>query len=544
MPKNMYQGSIMPFTPSSKPATPSPWITALTSRDPWFVRGDLDGFFGLFIDNLLQLMLIGILCPLVCGFPAGIVTKVVLPGAAVSILIGNLFYGWQARMVALRTGRSDTTALPFGINTPSLVAYVFLIMGPVYRETNDWHLAWQAGLFATLISGIMETAGAFVGDWLRRHTPRAALLSALAGIAITFIAMGFILQIFASPLIAVLPMMLILISYASRIRWPLSLPGGFLAVAAGVALAWALKALHLATFTTPQDHYSFALCLPQFLPRDAVALLFSPAGWKYFAIILPMGLFNVIGSLQNLESAEAAGDRFETRPSLLTNGIGTIVACLFGSPFPTTIYIGHPGWKAMGARSGYSIINGTVITLLCLAGGLTLVLKIVPIECTLGILLWIAIIITAQAFQEIPKGHALAVALGLIPSFASWVLLQIETTLRISGTSLFASWDKFGSDLYIKGIVTLSQGFILTSMVLSATMVFLIDRKFLRAAAWMFAGSLLSATGLIHAYALTPAGVGNKFGWMASPDFAAVYALAGMVMVGLHFGRWGKAAGH
>ncbi len=519
-------------------------IAALKSSEPWFVRGDLDGFFGLFIDNLLQLMLIGILCRFVCGFPAGIVTKTVLPGAAVSILIGNLFYGWQARTAAVRSGRHDITALPFGINTPSLVAYVFLIMGPVYRETGEWRLAWQAGLFATLWSGIMEAAGAFAGDWIRRHTPRAALLSALAGIAITFIAMGFILQIFASPLIAVLPMMLILATYASRIKWPLSLPGGFLAVLIGVVLAWLLKGLHLATFMTPREPYAFAVCLPHFLPKDAFALMVSPMGWKYLAIIFPMGLFNVIGSLQNLESAEAAGDRFDTRASLLTNGIGTIAACLFGSPFPTTIYIGHPGWKAMGAHAGYSILNGIVITVLCLVGGLTLILKVVPIECTLGILLWIAIVIMAQAFQEIPRAHAPAVAIGLIPSFAAWVLLQVETTLRTAGIPLCNLWDKFGTDLYIKGVVALSQGFILISIVLSATMVYLIDRKFLHAAAWMFVGFALSATGLIHAYTLTPAGVENRFGWMAAPDFAAIYALTGAVFLFLHFRRPQETASH
>jgi AGZA family xanthine/uracil permease-like MFS transporter len=417
-------------------------------------------------------------------------------------------------------------------------------MGPVYRETGNWHLAWQVGLFATLISGVMEIAGAFVGDWMRKHTPRAALLSALAGIAITFIAMGFILQIFASPMIAILPMMLILISYASRVKWPLSLPGGFLAVIIGVSLAWIMRYLGWITFATPQDAYTFGFYSPQFMPGDALALMLSPLGWKYMAIILPMGLFNVIGSLQNLESAEAAGDRYETKPSLLTNGIGTIAAGFFGSPFPTTIYIGHPGWKAMGARGGYSILNGLVITCLCLFGGLTLVLKVIPIECTLGILLWIAIIITAQSFQEIPKSHALAVALGLIPAFAAWVLLQIETSLRVAGTSLFAMWEKFGGDLYIKGVVSLSQGFIMTSMVLSAAVVFMIDRNFLKAAYWMFAGAALSAVGLIHAYTLTPAGIENKFGWLAAPDFAAMYALTGLILIGLHFWHLPEAEEH
>ena len=181
-----------------------------------------------------------------------------------------------------------------------------------------------------------------------------------------------------------------------------------------------------------------------------------------------MGLFNVVGSLQNLESAEAAGDRYETRPSLLANGIGTIAAALFGSAFPTTIYIGHPAWKAMGARAGYSILNGVVITLLCLFGGVTLVLKVVPLEATLGILLWVGIIITAQAFQEVPRKHALAVAFGLIPSLAAWALLLVETSLRKAGKTLFEIAPTFGSDLYIHGVIALNQGFLLSAMVLAA----------------------------------------------------------------------------
>src|SRR5215475_10929613 len=183
--------------------------TPVTSS-PWFVRGDIDGFFGLFIDNLLQLMLIAVLCKVVSGLPPELITGRILPGAAISILIGNLFYAWQARQLMQRTGRDDVTALPFGVNTPSLFAFILLIMGPVYQDTKNPTLAWQAGLFACLLSGVMEAAGAFVGDWVRRYTPRAALLTALAGVAITFISMGFIFQIFASPLMAILPMMIIL----------------------------------------------------------------------------------------------------------------------------------------------------------------------------------------------------------------------------------------------------------------------------------------------------------------------------------------------
>jgi AGZA family xanthine/uracil permease-like MFS transporter len=130
--------------------------------------------------------------------------------------------------------------------------------------------------------------------------------------------------------------------------------------------------LGLVSLSVSTDPIFWGFNLPKPVPGDLLSFLTSPTGWKYMAVIFPMGLFNVIGSLQNLESAEAGGDSYPTRPSLLTNGIATIVAAFFGSAFPTTIYIGHPGWKAMGARHGYSILNGVLISILCLCGGVTL----------------------------------------------------------------------------------------------------------------------------------------------------------------------------
>jgi AGZA family xanthine/uracil permease-like MFS transporter len=296
-----------------------------------------------------------------------------------------------------------------------------------------------------------------------------------------------------------------------------------------VALAWVLPRewTHFAPSTAP---VALSLHLPQSSFKDAFSLLLDPKGWRYLAVIFPMGLFNVIGSLQNLESAEAAGDHYETKPSLLVNGIATVGAACLGSAFPTTIYIGHPGWKAMGARWGYSIINGAVITLLCLTGGLALIQKVVPLETTLGILLWIAIIITAQAFQETPKPHALAVAVGFIPAFASWALLLIDTSLRISGTTLFAMAPKFGSDLYIYGTIALSQGFLLTSMILSAVVVFMVEKQLDKAALWCFTASVLSFFGVIHAFTLTESGVQNKFGINAAPEFTVAYLMVAVVL--------------
>ena len=105
-------------------------------RYPVWVRGDLDGFFGLMVDNLVQVLLIIALCTAVAHIPESVIYQRILPGVAVSLVLGNLFYGLQAHYVARRHRNATCTALPYGINTPSVVAYVLFIMGPVYRCTS------------------------------------------------------------------------------------------------------------------------------------------------------------------------------------------------------------------------------------------------------------------------------------------------------------------------------------------------------------------------------------------------------------------------
>src|SRR5262245_61328302 len=220
----------------------------------WFVRGDLDGFFGLAVDNLIQFLLILDLSVSLCGLERDFVLSRVLPGAAVSLIVGNLFYAWQARRLAAREGRSDVTALPFGINTVSLFAFVLFVMAPTF---NEWSakpgvtreqaaaVAWQVGLVACLLSGIIEAAGGIIAGRVRRSTPRAALLATLAGIAVGFISMEFVLKTFERPLVAFVPLGILLARYLGGARLPFGIPGGLLAVITGTAIAWTLHLLDL-----------------------------------------------------------------------------------------------------------------------------------------------------------------------------------------------------------------------------------------------------------------------------------------------------------
>jgi AGZA family xanthine/uracil permease-like MFS transporter len=527
---------------SAPPATPP----------AWFVAGDIDGFFGLFVDNLCQLIVVVGLCPIITGLPRAFVVTHILPGIAISLVAGNLFYAWQAVRLSRQTGK-PVTALPFGVNTVSLFAFIFFIMGPVFHETNDPELTWRVSLVAGLLAGVVEIAVSFFGAWVRRHTPRAALLSALAGIGITFIAMGFVFQIFASPLIALFPALVVLIGYAGRVRWPLNLPTGLVAVIAGTIAAWILRGLQMApTPPWPADAH-LGLYPPVPIAHEFFGLITDPHVWRYAPVFVPMAVLNVIGSMLNLESAEAAGDKFDTRSSLLVNGVSAVVGVFLGNPFAPTIYIGHPGWKALGARAGYSVLNAVAITAICLTGAVPFLLWYMPLEATLGILLWIGLIIMAQAFQEVSVAHAPAVAIGFIPTLAAWGLFLIQGALGIAapGYTMQQAAQHFAPQIFMTGLLSLGQqqGFILLSIFFSAILARVIDRNWRAAAVWCLIAAAASACGLVHGYVFTPDGgtAPALFQWTglggAIPsglDFALVYALAAALLFALHALRPGE----
>lgn len=502
-----------------------------------FVRRDLDGFFGLFVDNLVQLLLIVALCKYLCGMTGEysyLLYARILPGAAMSILVGNIFYAWQAHRLARQTGRTDITALPYGINTPSLLVYVFFVMVPVYNAPGGGPVAaWQMGLAACLGSGLIEFFGSFVAEWVRKHTPRAALLSTLAGIAIGFISIGFALQIWSVPIVAMIPMAIVLITYFSGIRFPLGLPGGLVAIVLGTALAWLLPAewtgKAMAGAAVTQAWEASGWSWPIWAGGELWHVLWdSPGQWvRFLSVIIPMGLFNLAGSLQNIESAEAAGDLYHTNSSLAANGAGTILAALFGSCFPTTIYIGHPGWKGLGARAGYSTLNGLIITLMCLTGSVALVDSLIPIEAGIAIVLWIGIVITAQAFQATPRSHAPAAAVGLFPAIAAWgFTIAHGAYLKAGGGTmqelLTANPLADLNGFWLHGLIVLERGYIFTCMIIAAVSALLIERRFYLAAIWSLVGTVVTLIGLAHSYQLN----GNALDYLLIGTTPADGALA------------------
>jgi AGZA family xanthine/uracil permease-like MFS transporter len=502
-------------------------------RYPVWVRGDLDGFFGLMVDNLAQVLLIVSLCKFQAGLPDELIFSRILPGVAISLIIGNLFYGLQAHWAARRYNNPTCTALPYGINTPSVIAYVLFIMGPVYRSTGSSDLAWKAGLLACLVSGVIEFGGAFFAERLRRVTPRAALLGVLAAVGITFIAADFAFRIYTRPLVGVLPLAFLLLAYFARYRFPLGLPGGFLAILFGTVIAWGMTGLGWQDFGAvkmsgqelSQAVRNFGWVAPVFCgPEILTALREQGLLLNFLTVSVPMGVLNVIGSLQNIESAEAGGDRFATAPSLAVNGIGSMAAGLFGSCFPTTIYIGHPGWKALGARAGYSILNGVFFTAIFLFGLGPFIAKLIPIEAGAAIVMYIGIIITAQAFQTTPREHAPAVAISLFPALTAFVVTYVGIYFYANGGRTLAELMQTAKPgmptEWLPGLVTLTganSAWIIVTLILTALGAALVDRRYKSAAIWCGVGTVLTALGLLHAYRLEGNDIHELFIWQKAP---------------------------
>ena len=111
-------------------------------------------------------------------------------------------------------------------------------MLPIKLQTNDPMKAWEAGLTWVSIQSLVLVIGGFIGRWVRRVTPRAALLGTLAGVSITFISMRPALQMFLTPAIGLLCFAILLVNWFGGVRYFRGLPAGCIALLAGSLIAW------------------------------------------------------------------------------------------------------------------------------------------------------------------------------------------------------------------------------------------------------------------------------------------------------------------
>ncbi|MCC8455793.1 hypothetical protein LMJ43_36630, partial [Streptomyces rochei] len=149
------------------------------------------------------------------------------------------------------------------------------------------------------------------------------------------------------------------------------IPAGLVAIAVGMVIAWGsnlfglgLGGLSVKGVGDAFANFGFSVPIP------AVGYVFS--GFEFLGVILvtaiPFGIYDLVEAMDNVESAEAAGDEYPTTRVLTADGVVSLIGCLMGNPFINAVYIGHPGWKAMGGRIGYSAATGIMVVVLAWFG--------------------------------------------------------------------------------------------------------------------------------------------------------------------------------
>jgi adenine/guanine/hypoxanthine permease len=498
-------------------------------RPSLWTAGDWNAFFGFGTNILVNMLVLTGLLRFVLKMPDALVFGRILPALGMMMCLSTLYYAWLAYRLAVRTGRDDVCALPSGVSVPHMFIVTFVIMLPIALKSGDPVQGWEAGLVWVFFQSFILMIGGFIAPLIRKITPRAALLGTLAGVSITFISMRPALEIYMTPVIGLTCFAIIAVNWLGGFRYPKGIPAGLVAIAVGMLIAWGSNLVGLnygglsgKGVTDAFANFGFNLPLPAFNH------VFS--GFHYLGVILvtavPFGIYDLVEAMDNVESAEAAGDSYPTTRVLTADGVVSLIGCLMGNPFINAVYIGHPGWKGMGGRIGYSAATGLMVIVLSWFGVISLLLALVPVVAISPILLYIGMLIGAQAFQTTPKAHAPAIVLALTPHLAAWCKTLMDGALGVAGTSAAAlGFDKLGNvGVLYPGLQTLGGGAILTGLVLAAIAANVIDKKFVEAAAFALAGALLTFFGFMH---------GEAVGIAVTPTAAAAYAIVAVFLFAL-----------
>ncbi len=513
--------------------------TAGNFKPVLWTPGDWNAFFGFGTNILVNMLVLTGLLRFVLKMPDSLVFGRILPALGLMMCLSTFYYAWLAYRLAQKTGRTDVCALPSGVSVPHMFIVTFVIMLPVTLKTGDAMKGWSAGLVWVFFQSFILMIGGFIAPYIRKITPRAALLGTLAGVSVTFISMRPALEMYMTPQIGLVCFAIILASWFGGVKYFKGVPAGLVAIAAGMIIAWGSNLFGLGLGGLSVKGLGDAFASFGFsVPIPAIGQVFS--GFEFLGVILvtaiPFGIYDLVEAMDNVESAEAAGDEYPTTRVLTADGVVSLIGCLMGNPFINAVYIGHPGWKAMGGRIGYSAATGIMVVVLSWFGIISVLLALVPVVAISPILLYIGMLIGAQAFQTTPIKHAPAIVLALTPHLAAWAKLQIDTML---GSTLNAAQsvgglaaDKVGAvkaaaiaalpqqGVLYRGLEVMGGGSILAGLVLGAIGVFVIERDFMKASAFALAGAVLTYFGFMHGEAV---GIGGGMG--VTPGVALAYAV-------------------
>ena len=161
------------------------------------------------------------------------------------------------------------------------------------------------------------------------------------------------------------------------------------------------------------------------LPWPTLAFVDGLAtAWQYVPLAIPVAIATVIGGIDNTESAAVAGDAYKTRSILLVEGVSTLVAAVCGGVIQNTPYIGHPAYKDMGSRAGYTLATGLFIGVGAATGVISALIGWLPESVVVPVLIFVGLEMAEQATATTAPKHLKAIAIALIPVIANLVNIE------------------------------------------------------------------------------------------------------------------------
>src|SRR5438874_7458685 len=305
-------------------------------RPVLWTAGDWNAFFGFGTNILVNMLVLTGLLRFVLKMPDSLVFGRILPALGLMMCLSTFDYAWLGYRLAQKTGRDDVCALPSGVSVPHMFIVTFVIMLPIALKTGDPLKGWSAGLVWVFFQSFILMLGGFIAPYIRKITPRAALLGALAGISITFISMRPALEMFMTPAIGLICFAIILVSWFGGYRYPKGIPAGLVAIAIGMLIAWgstlfgfSYGGMSVQNLTGAFANFGFSVPLPAF------GMVFSR--FEFLGVILvtaiPFGIYDLVEAMDNVESAEAAGDSFPTARVLTADGVISLSGSLMSNTF-------------------------------------------------------------------------------------------------------------------------------------------------------------------------------------------------------------------
>ncbi len=512
------------------------------NRFPPISLGDINGFLGLTVDNIAVLSFMAGTLILVFDFPAEIIYTRMFPGTTLAILLGDLAYSWLAVRVSKSTGRQDVTAMPLGLDTPSTIGIVLLVLGPAFQDfkktglnPNDAALmAWYTGMATMVFIGAVKTVFSFTGDLILRIIPRAGLLGSIAGVGIALIGFIPLCDVFGLPVVGIISFVLIFSTTLAGIELPWRLPGILTAVILGTGIYHLFGYFGLYNTSIPDISLRTSFVA---LPTPSLDFLqgVSPA-LKFLPITIPFALLTIVGGINVTESAKAAGDDYKARDILLVEALSTLIAGVCGGVAQSCPYIGHPAYKRMGARIWYTVLTGLFLGFGGVFGYLSFMVELIPRGVLAPILVYIAVEITSQAFLYSPAKHVPAVAIAIFPTIARLVSIQFENPELVAPQVIQHLIAKSSTGIpEVLVVIALGNGFILTGMLWGAAIAHMINKDLKRCAIYFLSLAVFSFFGIIHsAYqnsrVYIPWNLEHPFSRIPL-EFALAYSLAGIVML-------------